>query len=252
MTLSPWYYWSSEKRSELTRKEALYLVKCFPFTKGFGGHTTRCYLNYETALNDNLHYITFLREPVARYLSHFNYQKNVKKVNWTLEEFIEEKRFENFMTVRIAGISDIATAKKHIDEKFSFVGLIEYFDESLVLMRNELKLKDFRMAYEKQNKGTVGMYSGRNGVIDASIMEKIRQKNDLDLILYEYVRDKVYPNYKERFTGNLKNEVSMVRQMSREFCFALWRRLFWGGYRWLIYRNIEHLLKTIYRPNAKK
>ena len=76
------YYYNLESYNPMTNtsKSEFYpiefqnLVHIFPFVKGIGGHSLRCYKGYEKHY-PNMNYITFLRDPVSRYLSHYSYRK---------------------------------------------------------------------------------------------------------------------------------------------------------------------------------
>lgn len=75
------------------------LIKSYPFVKGIGGHTLRRYFDYDKYLeNKETKYLTFLREPISRYLSHYFYQKKKMGINWTLESFCASSEFNNFQT----------------------------------------------------------------------------------------------------------------------------------------------------------
>ena len=80
LTLTPWSYWANKGENVFSKHEAKWLFRLLPFTPGFGGHTTRCYLDYEEVVGA-LNYITFLRDPIRRYKSHYNYQRKVMNIN---------------------------------------------------------------------------------------------------------------------------------------------------------------------------
>ncbi|MHB0960791.1 MAG: hypothetical protein ACYC0X_32910 [Pirellulaceae bacterium] len=63
--------WSNEEASELKANELKSIIMICPCIQVFGGHSTRHYLDYENALGKRIDYITFLREPYARYVSHY-------------------------------------------------------------------------------------------------------------------------------------------------------------------------------------
>ena len=90
LSLKPWYFWSNEPNNYLSSSELKRIIKLYPFLSGIGGHTTRTYANYEDVVDKNIKYFTFLRDPIARYMSHFNHQVNKKGIDWTIESFINE------------------------------------------------------------------------------------------------------------------------------------------------------------------
>ncbi len=133
MTVTPWYRGSAnDEYNYFTKNEARYFFKILPFTKGFGGNSVKSWLNYEQVLNCKIDYITFLRNPIERYISHHNQYKNEKKTYWDIKQYLRQREFDNLMTKRIAGSADLNKAKKILLEDFTFVGLTERFDESLI------------------------------------------------------------------------------------------------------------------------
>jgi len=114
--------------------------KWAPNIKVLGGHHTRIFAEYEKIINGRIFYFTFLRDPVSRYLSHYNFQRNVMKINWTLTEFLNNYYFNNWQTKRIAGVEDVEIAKSYVAGRFDFVGLTEHYDESLLIFREKIGL----------------------------------------------------------------------------------------------------------------
>lgn len=113
-------------------------------------------------------YITFVREPIARLDSLFRYAKSqvhhplhylVRHLS--LSEFILHPAVpDNFQTKLLAGVKrdrllepctaeTYQTALKNIDQDFLFVGILEQFEASLMLMRSHNILQN--IFYQKQN-----------------------------------------------------------------------------------------------------
>ena len=93
------------------------LRRYFPYINGIGGHTVRHYFEYERVIQSKeVKYLTFIREPISRYLSHYHYQKNVMGIDWTLESFSESNNFRNYQTKKIAGYEDLNVTKKIISK----------------------------------------------------------------------------------------------------------------------------------------
>ncbi len=236
LTLPP-SVWTNDPAAVFTADELRALVRWLPFTRGFGGHTTRVYGGYEEAVAQPIKYFTFLRDPVERYVSHFHYQVDTVRVPWSLDAFLHEPRFANFMTNRIAGGPDLARAKELLQTRFDFVGLTERFDESLLLMRNALGRHDLEIHYEQQNVGRHGGSSGKSpGILDdPDALEQIRSRNRLDLELHEFVRNAVYPGYVDRYGPGLESDVDRFRRENAGFRFSRRRRLAWALYRKVVY-----------------
>lgn len=205
LSLKPWYFWSNEKGNYFRKEELSILLKYFPMLSGIGGHTTRTFLDYESVIKKPIKYFTFLRDPIKRYMSHFNHQVNKKGIDWKLDEFIKEERFNNYMTRRIAGEANLKKAIQRIEEDFSFVGLFEKYDESIVLMNQFVFDEELLLYYETKNDSLYEKKLNYND-LDNHIQEKIMKNNLLDLELYKYVKEKIYPQFISRYSGNLKND----------------------------------------------
>ncbi len=177
-----------DHRNILTPEKLRFFLRCVPFAKGVGGHTTRSFLGYETVLRDRcISYITFVRRPVERYMSHFNYQRMVMGHRWSLEGFLADERFANFQTKRIAGGADVGAAKAALREKFAFVGLTDRYDESLVLLRRVGVLPGgATLNYERMNelRGSEGLLTVES--LDRRLRDQVQQANALDEELYEF------------------------------------------------------------------
>jgi len=182
------------------------LIHFLPFMNGMGGHTVRRYENYEKYFkNRKPAYITFLREPVSRYLSHYNYQKLTMGINWDINSFMNEGKFNNFQTKKIAGKEDLDKAKEILSKQFDFIGLSEEFDLSLLLLQKTIPEVIKNISYSKRN-----VLSGKDNRVEKlngfpeEIKQKIYEKNKLDIELYNFVKDNLfYPRIKEKL--GLKN-----------------------------------------------
>jgi beta-glucosidase/6-phospho-beta-glucosidase/beta-galactosidase len=164
------------------------------------------------------------------------------KIDWDIESFLKEKRFDNFMTRRIAGNYDLNKAKRYLDEKFSFVGLIESFDESLVLMRNELFDYDINLNYQKKNVSRDKNYGIDSKIATKKILEKVKRRNELDIELYEFASKIIFNRYRKSYEGNLDTAIRDLQSQNSKYKFSKIRHFLCILYRWLLYRNIEYVL----------
>ncbi len=154
-------------------------------------------------------YITMLRDPVKRFISKYrNIVRNPQRaldLNFPaadvgdLETFVEaqiERNAMNFQTRILAGYLDLAdpvppfaplpadaldVALAHIEKDFAVVGVMERFDESLVLMKRELGWGNLN--YARRN---VGFRGPRPNQVPAALENRIRELNNLDVQLYRW------------------------------------------------------------------
>ena len=223
LSLDPYYIWTNEESSAFSNKECNILKKLHPVLSGIGGHRLRPYLGYEKVFNQNLKYITFLRNPITRYLSHFQHQNNVMNNKRTLDEYMNETRFNNFMCVKICGKPNGKLAFKELKERFSFVGFVEKFNKSLLLLCSEFSNQPLRPLYEKLNEGSADMQI--NFVkLDESIRLKIKQNNSEDIILYELAWNYFSKIYVHNYKGNINKDVELLEKKLLFFKYKIIRK----------------------------
>ena len=248
LMITPCKPWTNEDSNVFTKDEFRAIKRTLPFTKGIGGHTTRSYLGYEEFCNDKIQYITYLRDPVERYISHYFYQKFKKNIDWTFESFMAELRFDNFMTKRIAGTFNLEMAIENLETQFSFVGLTDEFDLSLLFMREELGLKDFSCYYKKMNSGEQYKKNENINEIKATYLDEIIEHNRLDIELYLYARSNIFPRYVEKNPHIQNRAVNMFRDDNKEFEYNLWKRRALHLYRSYACKPILTRLYRKYHP----
>jgi hypothetical protein len=174
-----------------------------PFTECIGGHAVMPFNGLETAF-PNIRYITVLRDPVARYLSQFQYWvKNLKK-QISLEEFLDLEDEYNLQTKKIAGVADVERAKAILAEKFLVVGTLEKFDEFLVMLRKKLSPFPFEPYYRVHN---IGKENSKRSSLLEQHKDRIIENNRLDIELYEFVQNKIMPKQREWYGAELQREL---------------------------------------------
>lgn len=154
-------------------------------------------------------YITLLRDPVDRIISHYYYVKSepthylyqrVMEQNMSLREYASSKltdELDNGQMRLIAGVESeqsvpigacdtnlLNVAKHNIERHFSLAGLSERFDESLALMAITLGW-DWTPSYKNLN---VSMTRPEKGRIDASTRKCIEEANSFDMELYAWAK----------------------------------------------------------------
>lgn len=145
-------------------------------------------------------YITMMRDPIEQVLSYFfstlrnpQHPEYNKFLNIDFKDYIDSEEFftstSNIQTRYISGNfvnPDLSLAKENINKYFSVVGLTEFFDDSVLLMKNKLYWGDIK--YQKENVNTKRPLQSD---FPKEIIDKIREKNLLDLELYQYVKQKM-------------------------------------------------------------
>ncbi|MGB7925628.1 MAG: sulfotransferase family 2 domain-containing protein [Pyrinomonadaceae bacterium] len=181
-------------------------------------------------------YITMLRDPVDRVVSHYyfvrrspgvGHHEEVTSGKMSLEDFVRERaaiRATNDQTRLIsgdekvnakllsggaraneeAGTTDIlGLARKNLEDHFVAVGLSEKFDESLLLFRKLLGWKNIYYVKQNVTKGRPAKQQVARETV--SLIEK---HNDQDMALYEFARqrfEEAVKEYGERFESELRS-----------------------------------------------
>lgn len=237
ITLRPWFYWSNQEGNHLDAPELNRLLRILPFSAGVGGHTTRVFLEYEGVTGKPVFYFTFLREPVSRYISHLNHQRQIMGIKWDLDEFLAEERFNNFQTIRIAGEEKLEKAKSFLREKFNFVGLSEHFDKSLLLLKNELGDQSLNVHYERRNITRKMKDTLKPDDLTEEQRSRIRDNNLLDIELYNFATEEIFPRYLERYSGDIESDLDRFQMENRSFRYGIIKK-----YSTKLYRNLVRYL----------
>ena len=159
--------------------------------------------------SNNIQYLSLIREPVSRLISNYyhilsrpnnpHHQALTEQTN-NIKEFVEQdinKKTENcyvrFFSNNIDTPHNSCTkqmlekAKKNIEQYFPIVGITEMYDESLIMMKNHYQWE--QPYYAKKNKARI-KYNIKTDIDEDSI-NTIKQYNQLDIELYNWVKTRL-------------------------------------------------------------
>jgi len=160
-------------------------------------------------------YFTLLRDPVERVISHYYYvsrspdnylYERVTKNKISLEQYITEEMIKEINDSQVRFLSGIGfhfdfnrcpndlleLAKILLDEFFIVAGLVEHFDETMLLLKRALNW--LPPVYSRQN---TTRDRPKRKEIEPEVIKLIKDHNRLDLKLYRYV--------KQNFTKKIKS-----------------------------------------------
>lgn len=148
-------------------------------------------------------YVTILRHPVDRILSLYHFLRRRPDMNWYdqvrtmgVRDFVAQTdacRCNNGQVRRLSGVGGdvpltgdtLELAKRNLREHFMLVGITERFNAMLLLLAGELGLSWQDVLYSRRN---VGKYDHTQAEISDDVVALIRQRNDLDLALYQFAQ----------------------------------------------------------------
>jgi hypothetical protein len=201
-------------KNDLTGNQFKEIKKLLP--TGIGGHNVRPYLDFVNL--DNHFTITFLRNPIERYMSHYNHIKGTRYIR-DFDDFLTSDYVKNFMVNKLTGegVNDLEMAKKLIDQ-YSFVGDSNRYNQSLHYL-SKLMGKRFFSSVEFKNVRKLNSDYLKYEDLSDTHKNKVIVQNDLDIKLYEYFLSKSsflddYPSkYEYRKASKLR--VKLFDKMNR-------------------------------------
>ena len=118
--------------------------------RGIAGHNVKPYSDLDVACPE-VRFFTWLRDPVARYLSHYK-NKAGSYGREDFERWAAAGWTHDWQTRMIAGEASAQKAIDLIASRIGFVGFTETFDESLLMLGRWLGEPDFRPEYRPVNR----------------------------------------------------------------------------------------------------
>jgi len=151
-------------------------------------------------MDGEVKYITFVREPRERIISFYYYvlqnpnqelYRLIKSNNWSLYDFVanvDMKELNNAQLKLISGIEDneevmMEKAIENINNHFSFVGITEYFDESLKRLQKIYGWDISEYINHKVNDSRPKLDD-----INPKTIKLIEEKNRGDILFYEQLK----------------------------------------------------------------
>jgi len=178
-----------------------------PFVKCIAGHSVVPYGTLASRY-PGVRFITVFRNPVSRYISQFQYLTRERAHKFSFREFLDDDHYADFQTRKIVENGDVEQAKKVLMEKFLLVGLVEQFDEFLLMLKKKLSDTKFDPAYSLQNTARDKKYS--TDFLDR-YHDEIIERNRSDLALYEYVRQEMLQSNRAWYGDSLEFDIEHLR-----------------------------------------
>lgn len=158
--------------------------------------------------------LTFLRDPVKRFLSSYHHATREGYIKMSLMERMENPDEQNYQTKFIAGEENLEKAKLILQKKIDFVGLVEEYDLSLLVIRSMLENK-LNIYYEKRNVGK--KYKEE---IPPETLRKIQESNQLDIELVRFARENIFKNQVDKYLSDPEKELRDFQEKNKQQKFS--------------------------------
>lgn len=186
--------------------------RVYPNLEVLMGHEIRPYGDLHEAFPD-ISYATFLRDPISRCASHYQYDVQRGGVDLPFEEWITHDASPNRQVRFLAGPdATAADAIAMVEDRIDFVGVLEHFDASLVMMR---------ALYEFPWLGYVRKWSAPTDDIKKRLLADpgsrvlLEEANAEDIALYHHVLEEVMPRQEVAYGPSLLADVNEFQEGNR-------------------------------------
>jgi len=174
---------------------------------GKHGKTVECIVEHipygvHRFIDRECRYVSFVREPVSRIWSAFNYElsygekyfSNLEEFEADLRRMLEENYFPycNDQSRMLLGTSridlgrdDIERVIEHVEKNFFYIDILERFDNALPILASEFGWRN--KTYQRVN---IGKYSDNPPDPGDELRQLILDRNSVDTALYKYLRDR--------------------------------------------------------------
>ena len=188
------------------------LQRLCPFLRSVGGHGIALWSNLQEVRP--VRWFAFVREPLARGASHFQYHVQTDQPDLTWERWVERPVHQNHQLKMFSPSADAQDAIRRIEQQEVFVGLTERFDESLLVFRKLLR-PDLDPAYVRTNTAR-GNDLARGLLADAGTRSQLEAMYGAERPLYEWVANELYPRYRRAYGPTLEADLEEFRRRRQQ------------------------------------
>jgi len=218
------------KKEQFGPNDLEFARRIFPRLRSIAGHNL---VDPPRISAPNASYVTFLREPVARVFSHYQDSVVRGKSGMTFEAALRtNEEFENLHVKLMGGGRNLDKAKRFL-AKCAFVGLTEKFDLALHILE---RLSPYKLNLHYKRKVVARDNTIKKSLeADNKMIEMARDFNKLDLELYGFAANEIFPklcaqagfNPSDKVSSydNYTSEIKLKFLLSRFYNMAFFRQL---------------------------
>lgn len=179
-----------------------------PFMKSVGGHTITLWSGVHEV--QPTQYFGFLREPIKRGASHYQFHVRHDEPCLDWSRWVEWTVHHNHQVKMFSRGGDPDEAIRCIQEHEVFIGLTERFDESLVVFKR-LFAPDLQIPYTRTNTASDNSIASEL-LADDKCRDQLKHMYRDDLPLYEWVSKEYYPRMVKEYGPTLAADVEAFRR----------------------------------------
>lgn len=188
------------------------LVKLYSNITSLSSHSLRAFSDLNE-VSPEISYFTFIREPITRAASHYQFTIQHRRRHVSFEEWVGREKNQNYQTRAIAGTDNLGLAIQTLQRKFMFAGLVERFDESLVILRRRYSQSQLNIFYHNKHVAPENDIKKRL-LTDPKMRQRLEESNRIDTLLYRFVLEELYPKYRVEYGATLDADVSEFRKLN--------------------------------------
>lgn len=217
-----------------------------PFLCAIAGHAVKPYADLGREYK-GIRYITLLRDPLKRYVSHYQYWTERMGKSLHFEDFLKLGSMRNFQTRKVSGGENIDLAKDILQRKVLLTGLVEQFDEFMVMLSRVAPYR-FNPVYKQTNKAR-DRDAGKR--ILSEYYSDIVEKNKLDMELYDYAVKVVVPKEREDYGPGLEVDLEKFRQSLAGKPLPVTGKYIYYAYKKMYFMPVTGLIRVLNGLPAK-
>ena len=198
------------------------------------------------AIYPNIRYFTFLRDPLARTASDYQFRVVRGGMKQSFDQWIQTDAARNQQTKKIAGVADADAAIEMLQRRVGFVGLVERFNQSLVLWRKWCGDPPLDIRYESKNV-TSDSSIKKQLLSNPTTRQRLAEVNVEDIRLYDFAVKSLFPNQIRQYGGAFEHDVQRFETANHPLP-VLPRQLFSMLLREVVYKPLAPLLRNKENP----
>lgn len=178
-----------------------------PWVRALGGHTLTLWSGLEQA--GPMRYFAFMRDPLARGASHYQYHVDRTETPLDWDAWCAWPEHHDHQVRYFDQGGDPEAAIAAIERNGVFVGLLERFEESLLLLQRLLapELHPFYLRHNTSGNNDIA----RRLLSDRGCRERLQSMYAHEIPLHAYVRDVLWPRYEAAYGPGLAADAARLR-----------------------------------------